>query len=447
MVLNSIPRKLNGAGISKALSALNQHMRLYGYELLELPVIDDADLFLIKAGDQIINQMFTFDRQNKQLALRPEFTASATHHYIRTNSSTVARWQFAGPIFEDTSAEYEQLGFGAELIGLAGSLADAEIVAMSALGLDTLGVSNWNISIGHIGLVRELLVQFNLDIRTQRYLLHNISALHDSDKGKQWLVNQFDKQNSKLGDALPTRITYSDQVATMGGRTYDDIMKRMELKKRRIADRGNFLAAVEFMEKWSHIVGVPSSTFDLLLQSIPSSNSIAIAIVNSWKAVVSLLAIHGIPESRITINPSLIRSWEYYTGFVFELYAGESHIGGGGRYDELGRLIGSTHDIPAVGFAYYGDKLLNALPSSYFESAQTLSLQGSDQDMPVCAKWANLIRSYGISVQILPSLGASSTQMNAVIVEGNALEYGERIFQFDQIEQFISELKSNVYKK
>lgn len=445
MVLNPIPRKLNGAGISKALSTLKQHMQLFGYESLELPVIDDADLFLIKAGDQIINQMFTFDRQNKQLALRPEFTASATHHYIRTNLSTVARWQFAGAIFEDTLAEYEQLGFGAELIGLGGNLADAEIVAMSALGLDALGVSNWSISLGHIGLIRELLIQFNLDIRTQRYLLHNISALHDPDKGKLWLVDQFDKQNSKLGDTLPTRITYSDQVATMGGRTYDDIMKRIELKKRRIADRANFLAAIEFVEKWSQIVGVPSSTFDVLLQSIPSSNSNAIAIVNSWKEVVSLLAIHGIPESRITINPGLIRSWEYYTGFVFELYAGESHIGGGGRYDELGRLIGSPHDIPAVGFAYYGDKLLTVLPANHFEATQVLTLCSNDANMLTCAKLANLIRSYGLPVQILPL--TNSVGLKAIVGNDNQLYFGEKTYPLDHVEQFISELRMNVFSK
>src|SRR5436309_10104975 len=99
-------------------------MRLYGYELIDVPIIDSADLFLVKAGDQKINSLFTFDRQGKQLALRPEFTASAADYFAKTRSTTVARWQFAGSVFEDKphelSSEFEQLGIGAELIGLGG---------------------------------------------------------------------------------------------------------------------------------------------------------------------------------------------------------------------------------------------------------------------------------------------------------------------------------------
>ncbi len=80
---------------------LQLFMSSFGYEILETPILDSADLFLTRAGDQIISRLFTFERFGQQLALRPEFTAAAAHAYITSRRTTIARWQFAGAIFED----------------------------------------------------------------------------------------------------------------------------------------------------------------------------------------------------------------------------------------------------------------------------------------------------------------------------------------------------------
>ena len=54
------------------------------------------------------------------------------------------------------------------------------------------------------------------------------------------------------------------------------------------------------------------------------------------------------------------RGFEYYTGVMFQLFAGEEHLGGGGRYDTLIPLMGGK-DIPASGFALYIDHLMNLI--------------------------------------------------------------------------------------
>ena len=82
-------------------------MRAYGYERIETPIIQPAELFLTKAGDQIINRLFTFERMGRQLALRPEFTALAAHTYVTRYPEAphpVVRWQFSGSIFEEDQA-------------------------------------------------------------------------------------------------------------------------------------------------------------------------------------------------------------------------------------------------------------------------------------------------------------------------------------------------------
>ena len=63
------------AKLTSFVNQVHQHMSRYGYQHAQVPAIAPADLFLAKAGDQIIMNLFTFDRFGQQLALRPEFTA------------------------------------------------------------------------------------------------------------------------------------------------------------------------------------------------------------------------------------------------------------------------------------------------------------------------------------------------------------------------------------
>jgi histidyl-tRNA synthetase len=436
-------------------------MRLYGYKLIDVPIIDSADLFLVKAGDQIINSLFTFDRQDKQLALRPEFTASAADYFARTQGNPVARWQFAGPVFEDKSneliSEFEQLGIGAELIGLGGSLAEAEIIAMSASGLDKIGIQNTHITIGHMGLIREIVQQFRLDVRTQRFLMHHIPAFNDPDKGAAWILDQFDQQFSIIRNN-PTRIdesyahdnlgsnlsmSPSGSPLTMGGRTQEDILQRMKLKQQRFTDRDNVVGAVEHLVKWCQISGEPHSTFAHLSELVVG-NEMAAQLLQEWCDVISLLEAHGITLSTITIKPDLARSWEYYTGIVFELHSNDKHLGGGGRYDELARLIGSKVDTPSVGFAYYGNRLMDVLLNVPYEFEPIATITSDEKDMISATRWANKIRNHGISVQILPrSVQGTARELEINMENATTVQFKKTRYQLEQIDLLINDLKQS----
>jgi histidyl-tRNA synthetase len=54
------------------------------------------------------------------------------------------------------------------------------------------------------------------------------------------------------------------------------------------------------------------------------------------------------------------RGFEYYTGLIFQLFAGEVKVGGGGRYNALIPLMGGGN-IPASGFALYLDPLIGLI--------------------------------------------------------------------------------------
>lgn len=410
---------------SRLMSALHNSLALYGYQALETPIIEAADLFLTKAGDQLINKLFTFERHGRQLALRPEFTAAAAHHYAQKSVNTIVRWQFGGLVFEDApddiQQDYQHLSIGAELIGMAGAAADAEILSLAAQGIAAQGITTWRLIIGHVGLMRLLLNRFQLDNRTQRFLLNHLPILRA--EGKTAVLRQLD--HALLGiasdddpsiDANPDSMTIlntqqmlnvlldaTERGMTMGGRTRQDIARRLLQKRQRAADRQQIVAALEFLENWSKICGPASDTFDAIENFIAAGDTAAYLVLKEWQRTIDILEACEISLDRIVIQPALARSWDYYTGIVFEIRAGDDiHVGGGGRYDELVSLIGGQERVPAVGFAYYIDQLLAVVPDSHSDNPLTVFIPLSEDNEKPASQWAHQLRRHSIIVQLLP---------------------------------------------
>lgn len=423
-------------------SRLEQFMTRYGYEKIDTPLIQPAELFLTKAGDQIIHRLFTFERLGRQLALRPEFTAAAAHAYITRFSGAdqpVVRWQFGGPIFEENAGEYQQYSIGAELIGMSGAAADAEIIAMAANGAAERGLGDCTLVVGNAHLMRVLLERFQLDSRTQRFLLHQLPALRQS--GKAFVLDQLDAlllgkvsegntaATETAGDAeataaiselstqrmLDVLLDATQRGVTMGGRTRHDIVRRLLEKRQRATERDQVAAALDFLEAWSAIAAPPDQAFAQIERMIVPEDVEAPAVLAQWRAVITLLDAYGIPPSRIQIQPALARSWDYYTGIIFELWSVGSHdgdgchVGGGGRYDELARLIGGERDIPAVGFAYYVDQLLAALPHAKPPTLATITIAAAAENDPAAIRWAQALRQRGHAVTLLDAPNSDSS--------------------------------------
>ena len=446
-------------GIHLLASRLEQFMARYGYEKIETPIIQPAELFLTKAGDQIIHRLFTFERFGRQLALRPEFTALAAHTYItqHPDDQPITRWQFGGSIFEESSGESQRFSIGAELIGLAGAPAEAEIIALATNGAADRGL-NASLIIGHVQLMRVLLERFALDSRTQRFLLNHLQLLKAS--GKQVVLDRLDKLllgksvsesfSPEAGSEFSTQqmldvlLDATQHGATMGGRTRQDVARRLLQKHQRATERDQVIAALDFLDAWSTIKAAPEPAFHQIEAMISADDTKSQRILNQWAAVIALLDDYGISENRIQIQPSLARSWDYYTGIVFELWSEDQHhIGGGGRYDELTRLIGGNRDVPAVGFAYYVDEFTAALPAPEPVKRSVVTITATRDTYPVAIRWAQLLRELGYVV-ILFDTGTTAEQPLYIADEtGNLRRYlrlGTR--EYTTLEALITDLET-----
>jgi histidyl-tRNA synthetase len=379
------------AHTSALIAALTQAMARFGYQAVETPLVEYADLFLAKSGDEWINRLITFDLYGRQLCLRSEFTPSAARLYVERHQHEPKplRWQFAGPVFRYESAgrthsrQFTMLG--TEFIGAAGAAADAETMGLAAHGLSAIGARGWTLNVGHVGLVSALLNTFDLDRRMRRFLLGHVENLRRSERGRAYVEAQLaqlmagesapasaatEESDHHEGDggAIERLIKSARLGATGATRTMDDIARRLQRKSQRAAHQGEIMRALDFLEALAAIEGPTAdglARLERLARDLPDPQ--AQAILRSFRASLDLLAAYGVETGQVRLQMGLARGLNYYTGLVFEIYSDHAEVGqlcGGGRYDELIGLMGAGVETPAIGFVYGVERLLLHLRTS-----------------------------------------------------------------------------------
>lgn len=288
-----------------------------GYELIELPIFEDTELFTRGVGastDVVTKEMYTFeDRGGRSLTLRPEGTAGVIRAVIEhglDRASLPVKLFYHGPFFR---AERPQAGryrqfyqFGIEAIGSDDPYLDAEVISIAYQGYRKLGLKNFELQITSLG---------DSDSRT--------SHRKDLDAFIAGLNLDEETRNRALKNPL---------------RLFDD--KRDEIK--------------DAMSK------AP------LLHDYLNAES-----RENFEQVKSALDSLGIAYQ---VNPRMVRGLDYYTGTTFEfVHSGlgaQSGIGGGGRYDGLMELLGGSK-LSGIGFGLGIDRILLALEAEA-ESGQLL---------------------------------------------------------------------------
>ncbi|MBK8026036.1 MAG: ATP phosphoribosyltransferase regulatory subunit [Chloroflexi bacterium] len=430
--------------------AIQDVLDRFGYQRLETQILQPADLFLTKAGDQLIQRLFTFDRFGRQFALRPEFTASAAKafgdfHLDTLRNMLPARWQFAGPVFEDSLDSghvFQRYSVGAELINWNSWLADAEIVALAVDGLDAAGCHRPQLTIGSVQLLRGVLDSFDLDSRTSQFLLDHLHELISG--GVDHVLSLYDRL-SRLQSSTET-VTSNDNAGVtalleagtgFAGRTREDILRRLQRKSQRAALRGQVVKALEQLVQLQQIDKPAAHALPQLHAILHNYQTSARDALEQLEAQISLIQHYGTDLASVNVEPLMARDWNYYTGTVFELvtHSGQT-VAGGGRYNELVRLLGGD-DVPAVGMAFYVDRILGESAHEEVDEPAPTVLWADEAQARAAAWWATRLRGDGHTVLVQTRNGAVLGRNDVAIDADGALTIGSQAFTVNQLSEVL----------
>lgn len=375
----------------------------HGYAFVETPVVEHAELYIRKSGGERLAQIYAFDYRNRQLALRPEHTASVIRLFVERMQTEPlpVRLAYSGPVFR---YENPQAGrsrqfteFGAELLGADGLLADAEMLALALDCLSVAGIARPHIVLGHIGVVIDFLSGLNLDQRAQDWLIWSMERLRRGDpRATELPAHLADASPNGLLDAeLDQAIEVLDRNAAIdllrqaglsfegSSRTPEEIVEGLIEKRRRRYDRRLLDDAMAFVRRLTDLSGPPEQVLGPLRELV-SARGLDVGPLDELAAIVDLLAQTRDPAPQVTIDLGMGRGLRYYTGMLFEIYhdsRDDLQLCGGGRYDDLAQHLGARQPVSACGFSLGLERVLAAAEPTVPDPAARSILVLSD-DVP-----------------------------------------------------------------
>ncbi len=290
----------------------------FGFEPLETPALEYAEILTGKYGDEGDKLMYRFkDNGDRDVALRYDLTIPLARLVAMNGDmkKPFKRYQVSPVWRADNPQKGRYREFyqcDADIVGSNSPLADAEILALAATALQKLGIKNFIVRVNS----REILNAFFSEQEARAGIIRVIDKM---DKiGKDGVAKEL-AELIKDKDTIEMIIAFAE--------TSIDINNRND-----IASTAKAFPAVE--EPLRKLVG----------------------IVESATQMVS--------GARFVVDFSIARGLDYYTGLIFEVnltdIQGFGAICAGGRYDGLIGMF-SNKPVPAVGASIGLDRLMAAL--------------------------------------------------------------------------------------
>lgn len=317
-----------------------------GYGELRTPIFEATELFARGVGDttDIVNkEMYTFEKSERSLTLRPENTAGVVRSFIENGmhrlSAPVKLW-YKGPMFRyerpqaGRQRQFHQVGV--EMFGIKDATADAEVIELAVSYLKSLGLNDLDVEINSLGCptCRE-----EYKTKIKEVLKPYFNDLCEDCQ------NRYEKNPLRLLDCKVE--------------SCKSIFEKPEVKE---VIQGDFIC----LECHEH--------FEQLKSYLDALNI------------------------KYSVNKLLVRGLDYYNRTVFEVKSNnlgsQNAVCGGGRYDSLVRNLGGV-DTPAIGFAMGMERLYSLISNIEKEKLDAYVVS---TDKIESLKLVKLLRDANISV-------------------------------------------------
>lgn len=369
--------------------AIKEVVDFYNFSKIETPILEAVEIFERGVGDAtdiVEKQMYTLrTRGGDKLALRPEATAGIVRSYFQHGLSRLGqpvKLYYLGPMFRH---EQPQAGRYRQFY---------------QLGFEVLGGEDDPVYDAQVILITHRLAE-ELKIKNLAVQLNSIGCKNCRNTHRKKLTEYYKKNANKI---------------------CGDCRRRLSINPLRLLDCKN--------EKCQPIKNQAPTTIDFLCQSCRSH----------FRAVLEYLDELNFPYS---INTSLVRGLDYYNKTVFELFAdgGNTALGGGGRYDYLGEMLGARkNSLPAVGSALGVERLIEVMKTQGLSSiarskARVFLIQIGK---PAKKKAFSLIEEfYKAGVKVIESLGKESLKSQLKLADKEGVDIALILGQREVFEESI----------
>lgn len=323
----------------------------YGFKEIRTPIIEVTELFARGVGDttDIVNkEMYSFEKSERSITLRPENTAGVVRAYIENGmarlSAPVKLW-YKGPMFRyerpqaGRQRQFHQVGV--EMFGIKQPAADAEVILTAVNFLKSLGLNDLEVEINSLGCPK-----------------------------------CRDEFKTKLKEVLKP---YFDELC-------EDCKNRYDKNPLRLLD--------------CKVVDCKKIFENPEVQAVINSEFVCDECAEHYSSVKAYLDKLGVKYCE---NKLLVRGLDYYNRTVFEIKSNnlgsQNAVCGGGRYDGLvGQLGGEP--TPAVGFAMGMERLISLIPKIEPEKLDGYIVSSSTADAFILAEE---LRNQGLKVEFDPA--------------------------------------------
>jgi histidyl-tRNA synthetase len=346
----------------KLIEVVDETAEEFGFRQINTPNLEKADLYRVKSGDELMDQMYNFeDKGGREVSLIPEQTPTRARLVQQRKDlktpikwyDTSKRWRYEN-VQKGRDREFFQGDF--DIFGIESVEADAEVIAAAARIYEKLDLMDR--------------VQFQLN---DRNLLESMLEAHNVENTEEVMQVIDDKEKMSTEQFLEE---------------LDEVGVNKE--------------KAEEIDEVTEISGPIADQIEELREKVPEDAQEA---VDRMEDLSEALQSYGVAD-QCRLDLSIVRGLAYYTGLVFEAFDAEGELRalfGGGRYDELVGMFGNQ-DVPAVGFAFGYSTTVELLkkedrwPLKQVETdIYVLSVSESVRDTAL--EYATTLRQKGLSVE------------------------------------------------
>ena len=403
----------------------------YGFLPLNTPIIELSEVLLAKAGGETEKQIYRFEKGDTDLALRFDLTVPLAKYVAKNygNLSFPFRRYQIGKVYRGEKAqkgryrEFYQCDIDIIGDGELDIINDAELPSVIYTLFKELGFDDFTIKINNRKLLSGLFESLSQEIES-------IEILRIIDKiekiGKEAVIKELEKLGLKENDI--SRI-------------------------------------IEFIE-------IDGSTDEKLqqIEQLKIENETYKKGLNEIKDVIKYIRLFGIPEQNFSLDLTIARGLDYYTGTVYETFLNNyrelGSVCSGGRYENLAENY-TNKKLPGVGISigltrlFYKLNELNIIKAEKrsvseiliipmtenlqkpIEIANTLRNAGINTEIYLNNKKLKAKMKYADKLQIPYVMVVGEDEINSNILKIKNMETGEektiemeKIYQFGDVSKF-----------